>query len=59
MMLFLLYIAGTGPTGPCTDVLSNCPEYSQNACHEPYVDWAKTNCRSYCGYCGMYIEDLT
>ena len=44
--------AGTG--GPCSDVLSNCQEYTQTACHEPYVDWARKNCAKFCGYCGMY-----
>lgn len=40
--------------GTCSDVLNNCPEYSQTACQGVYLDWAKANCAYYCGLCGKF-----
>lgn len=41
--------------GTCKDALTNCNEYSQEACMEPYVEWAKANCPVYCGLCGKLV----
>ncbi|KAL3859113.1 hypothetical protein ACJMK2_009345 [Sinanodonta woodiana] len=44
---------GFGHSGntTCKDVLPNCPAYTMSSCLEPYVEWAKVNCPSFCGYC--------
>ncbi|XP_071091672.1 uncharacterized protein [Haliotis cracherodii] len=36
---------------PCVDVLDKCKSYLPTSCLPPYDNWAKTNCRKYCGYC--------
>ncbi|WAR12949.1 SAS-like protein [Mya arenaria] len=41
---------GTG-TGGCVDKLTNCAEYSQEACTGLYVDWARDNCAHFCNLC--------
>ncbi|XP_053401477.1 uncharacterized protein LOC123550590 isoform X2 [Mercenaria mercenaria] len=46
-------MTGTGTSGSCVDVQTNCAEYTQAACVDPYIDWAKKNCARFCGYCGM------
>jgi len=37
--------------GTCSDVLVNCQEYTTSACGGSYENWARTNCKKFCGYC--------
>nr|KAG5713071.1 hypothetical protein BaRGS_021865 [Batillaria attramentaria] len=33
----------------CRDPLDNCEDYGQEACVDPYLAWAESNCPYYCG----------
>ncbi|KAK7505814.1 hypothetical protein BaRGS_00003085, partial [Batillaria attramentaria] len=33
----------------CRDPLDNCEDYGQEACVDPYLSWAESNCPYYCG----------
>ncbi|KAK7115067.1 hypothetical protein V1264_001009 [Littorina saxatilis] len=37
---------------PCVDKLTNCDQYTDSACEEPFRQWAADNCRAFCGLCG-------
>ena len=47
---------GSG-TGACADKLSNCAEYTQDACRGAYESWALTNCPNYCNLCSKLFID--
>lgn len=35
----------------CRDKRSNCADYGQNVCKEPYYKWGLEYCPKYCGHC--------
>ncbi|CAC5419041.1 unnamed protein product [Mytilus coruscus] len=47
---FMLLTGNTADL-PCTDKLSTCPTFGQDACQDPYTAWAMENCRNFCGFC--------
>lgn len=38
----------------CVDTLPDCAEYTKSSCTAPYVNWAYSNCKAYCGFCRKY-----
>lgn len=38
----------------CADTLPDCAEYTKSSCTAPYVNWAYSNCKAYCGFCRKY-----
>uniref|UniRef100_A0A8W8MCC6 ShKT domain-containing protein n=1 Tax=Magallana gigas TaxID=29159 RepID=A0A8W8MCC6_MAGGI len=35
----------------CVDTPPDCAEYTKSSCTAPYVNWAYSNCKAYCGFC--------
>ena len=35
----------------CKDIRSDCHDYPDSSCQDPYRQWAKDNCPNRCGIC--------
>ncbi|XP_078310248.1 uncharacterized protein LOC111104257 [Crassostrea virginica] len=47
----VLWCHGKGFVENCRDLVSSCAEMPELCFSNEYLDWAKTNCPKYCGFC--------